>query len=80
MEKNRCAGCKYYRPEYSASQKGPRMCHYLLDNKRMRERNGDECLSYEPKRKKRVPGKAKKAEKKSKKNKEVVDETKNNKD
>lgn len=36
MEKNRCAGCKYYRPEYSASKKGPRMCH---------------CLSYAPKRK-----------------------------
>lgn len=54
MEKNRCAGCKYYRPEYSGSQKGPRICHYMLDNKRMRKRDGDNCLSYAPKRKKRL--------------------------
>ena len=51
MEKNRCAGCKYYRPEYSASKKGPRMCHYLLDNGHGRVKDGDNCLSYAPKRK-----------------------------
>lgn len=54
MEKNRCAGCKYYRPEYSSSVKGPRMCHYLLDNGHGRARDGDNCLSYAPKRKNRL--------------------------
>lgn len=51
---NRCAGCKYYRPEYSSSVKGPRMCHYLLDNGHGRARDGDNCLSYVPKRKNKL--------------------------
>lgn len=54
MEKSRCAGCKYYRPEYSSSVKGPRMCHYLLDNGHGRARDGDNCLSYVPKRKNKL--------------------------
>ena len=54
MEKNRCAGCKYYRPEYSSSVKGPRMCHYLLDNGHGRARDGYNCLSYVPKRKNKL--------------------------
>ena len=51
MEKNRCTGCKYYRHLGNSNEM---FCNYLLDNRRRRERDGDECLSYEPKRKKRV--------------------------
>lgn len=31
-------------------------CHHLLDTRHRREMDGDNCLSYEPKREKRVPG------------------------
>lgn len=30
------------------------MCHYLLDNGHGRIKSGDDCLSYVPKRKKRI--------------------------
>ena len=55
MERNRCAGCKYYR---RLGNDHAMCCNYLLDTGRRRERDGDECLSYEPKRKKRVSGSA----------------------
>ena len=38
MEKNRCEGA--------------RCCHYILVEHRMRERDGELCLSYKPGRRK----------------------------
>ena len=54
MVKNRCKGCKYYRPAYGQTKGGPRMCHYLLDNGHGRIKSGDDCLSYVPRQKKRL--------------------------
>ena len=50
---SQCSGCKYYRTMGCAHL---RFCDYLSQVGHRRERDGDKCLSYEPKRKKRVPG------------------------
>ena len=52
MEKNRCAGCKYWRR--MGGGESFMACHHLLDTQHRRETDEDNCLSYEPKRKKRV--------------------------
>lgn len=43
MEKNRCEGCVYYRN--LNGYEGARCCHYILVEHRMRERDGERCLS-----------------------------------
>ena len=47
MAKNKCEGCIYWK--YIG---GDRACHYLLETEKRRVRDGDMCLSYEPKKKK----------------------------
>lgn len=51
MAKNQCEGCIYWK--YIG---GDRACHYLLETEKRRVRDGDRCLSYEPKKKKRKRG------------------------
>ena len=51
MEKNQCSGCIYWK--YIG---GDRACHYLLETEKRRVRDGDKCLSYEPKKKRRKRG------------------------
>lgn len=40
--------CKYYRYIYESSH-GMKCCHYLLQTHHARKRDGERCLSYEPK-------------------------------
>lgn len=43
-----CSTCKYYRYIYESSC-GMKCCHYLLQTNHARKRDGERCLSYEPK-------------------------------
>lgn len=47
-----CSDCIYWRAAGGAGMEN--CCHCLLDTGLRRVRDGDRCLSYEPKRKKRV--------------------------
>lgn len=49
MENADCKGCAYWR--YPGDGK---CCHYMIYTSKRRVRDGDRCLSYEPKRKKRT--------------------------
>ena len=51
MAKSQCEDCIYWK--YIG---GDRACHYLLETKKRRVRDGDKCLSYEPKKKRRKRG------------------------
>ena len=51
MGKKQCNGCIYWK--YIG---GDRACHYLLETEKRRVRDGEKCLSYEPKKKKRKRG------------------------
>lgn len=48
----RCGKCRYWR---GLSADGIKACHFLLDNGRSRERDGDRCLSFDPGQKKKTP-------------------------
>ena len=47
-----CEGCVYYRPFNRAGSEKLFCCHYLLDNGKRREKNGDICLSRSEEREK----------------------------
>lgn len=49
---NHCDGCIYWRWGFD----GGNCCHHLLYTGKRRLRDGDKCLSYEPKKKKRKRG------------------------
>ena len=60
MSKAKCAGCKYWRKLGSSESTQNMACHHLLDTRHRREMDGDNCLSYEPKRKSEFPARLRK--------------------
>lgn len=47
---NQCIGCVYYRLLSSNNVTGLMACHYILCTRKRRERDGEKCRSYQPKR------------------------------
>lgn len=43
MNREQCRRCAYWKNIYSRSN--GKCCHYLLETRHMRERDGDRCLS-----------------------------------
>lgn len=52
-ETRQCKDCAYWRTLSSANGLG-KCCHYLLDTKRMRQRDGERCLSRKIRHRKEV--------------------------
>lgn len=45
----KCPNCTYWKSLFGGQREdGTKCCYFCIENGRIRKRNGDECLSFEP--------------------------------